>query len=105
MDTLSLEEGKDGSVRLRIRVQPGASRRAVRLSPEGEVRLAVTEKPKDGEANAAVAGYLARILGAPKRDIAVVGGLKSRNKTVSIAGLSPREVEMRLRAEAESVPT
>lgn len=101
MDTLNLEEGKDGSVLLRIRVQPGASRRAVRLTPRGGVRLAVTEKPKEGEANAAVAAYLARLLGAPKRNIAVVGGLKSRDKTVSIMGLRPDEVEMRLRAEAD----
>ena len=101
MDTLNLEEGKDGSILLRIRVQPGASRRAIRLIPGGGVRLAVTEKPKDGEANAALIAYLARLLGAPKRDIAVVGGLKSRDKTVSITGLRPDEVEKRLRAEAD----
>ncbi|MFP4192775.1 MAG: DUF167 domain-containing protein [Candidatus Hydrogenedentota bacterium] len=101
MDTLNLEEGKDGSTLLRIRVQPGAARRAIRLFPGGGVRLAVTEKPKDGEANAAVVAYLARLLGAPKRNIAVVRGLKSRDKTVSITDLRPDEVETRLRAEAD----
>ncbi|MFO7776450.1 MAG: DUF167 domain-containing protein [Candidatus Hydrogenedentota bacterium] len=101
MDTLDLEEGKDESTLLRIRVQPGASRRAIRLPPGGGVRLAVTEKAKGGEANAAVVAYLARLLGAPKRSIAVVRGLKSRDKTVSITGLRPDEVETRLRAEAD----
>ena len=95
-----MEEGKDGATLLRLRVQPGASRRGIRLLPGGGVRLAVTAKPKEGEANAAVVAYLARLLGAPKRSISVVGGLKSRDKTVSIAGLRPDEVEMRLRTEA-----
>lgn len=75
---------------------------AVRLTPRGRgdridglTRLAdgsaalqasVTAPPEDGRANRALLRLLAREWRLPRRDLAIVAGLKSRNKIVHIAG-------------------
>jgi uncharacterized protein YggU (UPF0235/DUF167 family) len=52
---------------------------------KARVRAAATE----GEANAALVALLARTLGVPARDVALVGGATSRIKRLSIAGHGP----------------
>ncbi|HRD52889.1 MAG TPA: DUF167 domain-containing protein, partial [Flavobacteriales bacterium] len=48
--------------------------------------------PVSGEANDAVCVLLAKCLGIPKRDVQVVSGEKSRDKIVSISGISPTRI-------------
>jgi len=78
-------------VRIAIRLTPRA--RADRL--EGIARLAdgaavlkvsVTAPPLEDRANDALLQLLAREWDLPRRDLALVGGRKSRNKIVRIAG-------------------
>ena len=75
---------------------------AVRLSPRGRadrldgiarladgaavLKAAVTAPPADGRANDALLRLLAREWGVPRRDLAIVGGQKSRSKTIHVAG-------------------
>ncbi len=48
--------------------------------------------PLEGAANEAVIALLARVLGIPRRYIAITRGATSRHKRVAIAGLSLAEV-------------
>ena len=92
-----------------IRLTPRA--RADRL--EGILRAAdgapllkasVTAPPAEGRANDALLGLLAKNWGVPRRDLAIVGGGKSRNKTVHVAG-DPTELLKRLGSFLPTLPT
>ena len=81
---------------------PDGLRLAVRLTPRGRadrieaivhsaegrpvLKLSVTAPPTEGRANDALVQLLAKEWRLPKRDIALVAGLKSRDKLVHIVG-------------------
>jgi len=78
-------------VRIAVRLTPRS--RADRIA--GIARLAdgaailkvsVSAPPLDGRANEALLQLLAEEWGIPRRDLAIVGALKSRSKLVRIAG-------------------
>jgi hypothetical protein len=48
----------------------------------------VAAPPVDDAANRAIVEYFARLLGLPKSGIRIVSGLKSRDKTLQITGMS-----------------
>jgi uncharacterized protein len=78
-------------VRVRLRVQPRARRNAVDglvAEADGSVALkvAVTQPPEDGKANAAVIALLAKALGLPKSAFAVVAGTADRCKIIHLQG-------------------
>ena len=80
-------------VRTRLRVQPRARRNRVDgLVAEADggvaLKVAVTEAPEDGKANAAVIALLADELGVAKAAISVVNGAADRRKLVEIRGNS-----------------
>jgi uncharacterized protein (TIGR00251 family) len=76
--------GRDGEVRLRVRVQPGAKRSGV-LGPHGDrLKLAVQAPPVDGKANEAVCGLVADLLQLPARAVVVESGATGRDKTLRI---------------------
>jgi uncharacterized protein len=84
---------------------PGGIRIAVRLTPRAGadrlhgithladgtpvLKVSVTAPPVEGRANDALLQLLAKEWGVKRSDLAVVGGLKSRNKLVCIAGDAP----------------
>ncbi len=84
------------SVRLTLRVSPGASRSAVvgRHGDGWKVRVAAA--PEDGKANDAVVRLLAENLALPTRDVEIVSGRASRDKTVAVTGIVSEELERRL---------
>ena len=51
----------------------------------------ITAPPVEGAANEAVTRFIADLLGVRKSQVEVVSGHKSREKTLSIAGLSDAE--------------
>lgn len=81
---------------LHLRVSPGAARSAVvgRHGDGWKVRVAAA--PEDGRANAAVVRLLADALALRERDVAIVSGRASRDKTVALTGIGPDEIERRL---------
>ncbi len=93
---MDITEHKDGSVHVRVRVQPRASRNQISLEPDGRIKVVLTAAPVEGAANKAVAEMVAGALGVAKSAVAVVKGDKSREKTLAIAGLKPEEVRVRL---------
>ncbi|MCE9558096.1 MAG: DUF167 domain-containing protein [Armatimonadetes bacterium] len=84
---------------LKVRVTPKSSREDVVV--EGElIRVYVRAVPADGEANQAVEKVLAKSLKVPKSAVEIVKGLSSREKTVSITGLTAEECIVRLQTKA-----
>ncbi len=74
-----------------MRLQPAARRDAIQgtvaLAGGGvALRVAVTEAPEGGRANAALIRLLARTLREPKGCFALVSGGKQRNKKVHLSG-------------------
>jgi uncharacterized protein (TIGR00251 family) len=59
-------------------------------------KVRVAAAPEDGKANAAVVRLLADALGMPARDVEIVSGHASRDKTVALAGIDLDETERRL---------
>ncbi len=84
---LDVREGPEG-VTFRVRVQPRASRTALTGTADASLRLALTSPPVEGAANAACCEFFAELLGVAKGKVAIVGGAKSRDKTVRVAGVS-----------------
>jgi uncharacterized protein (TIGR00251 family) len=87
------------SARLTLRVAPGAARSAVVGRHGSGWKVRVAAAPEDGKANDALVRLLAETLAVPERDVSIVSGRTSRDKTVELAGLRPEEIERRL-AEA-----
>lgn len=83
-------------VRIRVRVQPGASRSAV-LGWHGDaLRVAVTAPPVGGAANEAVCRLVAETLAVSRRAVRVVRGAASRNKVLSVTGADEAACRQRL---------
>ncbi len=84
---------------LDIRVQPRASRNAIEVDgerPDVKIIVRVTAAPESGKANDAVVALLAKRLRVPRRSIRIVRGHKSRNKRISMEGISTEEALGRL---------
>ncbi len=91
----------DGSVRLRLRVQPNAKRPTVRSPVDGRLGISVSAPPVEGKANARLRRFLASILGVSKSSVTVVRGEGSKLKTVVVRGVSPRRLVHSLHSAAE----
>ena len=86
------------SIRLRVRVSPGASRSHV-VGRHGDAwKMRVAAPPENGKANDALVALLAETLDVPRSSIEIAAGHSSRDKTVVITGLTEVDVEARLAA-------
>jgi uncharacterized protein len=86
------------SIRLTLRVSPGASTAGVigRHGPGWKLR--VSPPAEDGKANRAVLELLADTLHVPRRSLELLSGHGGRDKVVAVEGLSRAEAERRLAA-------
>lgn len=73
---------------LAVRVTPRASRNKIEASSGGPLRVWVTAAPTDGQANAAVCELVAKALGVAKSHVSVARGQASRDKVLTVEGLS-----------------
>lgn len=79
-----------GSVRVVVRVHPGAKRTEVGGSYDGALAVRVTARAVDGAATAAAVRALAEAFGVPRRHVVLIKGATSRTKVVDIAGADPQ---------------
>jgi uncharacterized protein len=98
---------RDG-LRVAIRLSPRA--KADRLSGVADagtggrvIKVSVTAPPEAGRANEALLQLLARTWQLPRRDLSIVAGSASRNKTVRVAG-DPRGLVERIMCAIASLP-
>ena len=76
------EEG--AAVLLSLHVQPGAARTQVSGTHGDALKIRLAAPPVDGKANAELVRFLAEAFGVPLRQVTIVRGETSREKTVRI---------------------
>ncbi|ORX89436.1 hypothetical protein K493DRAFT_318668 [Basidiobolus meristosporus CBS 931.73] len=88
---------KDGDTRLELHVKPGAKQNQI-TDIGDRVGVQISAPPREGEANRGVVEFVAEVLKVRKSNITIVSGLKSREKVVSIEGVTADEVIERIQA-------
>jgi uncharacterized protein (TIGR00251 family) len=76
----------DGTLLLRLLVQPRASRNELAGLHNDALKLRLTTPPVEGRANQAVIAFLAKRLHLPKSALTIKSGQQSREKQVLISG-------------------
>jgi uncharacterized protein (TIGR00251 family) len=92
-----LNRARDG-LRVVIRLSPrGKADRLLAIAATAKggrmIKAAVTAPPENGRANEALLQLLAQAWHVPRRDLSIVAGAASRNKTVHIAGDAQKLIE------------
>jgi hypothetical protein len=77
-------------------VSPGAAKPGIVGRHGAAWKVRVSQAPEDGKANAAVVRLLAETLELPSRDVEIVSGHASRDKTVAVVGIDDDEIDRRL---------
>jgi len=88
----------DGSLLLRLHVQPRAAANGLAGLQGDMLKLRLTTPPVDGKANQAVITYLAKLFHLPKSALTIKSGQQSRSKTVVITGADAHQVRSTLAA-------
>ena len=90
------------SFNLRVRVQPSSKRNEVRaIQVDGRIKVALAAPPVDDKANQALLKFLSGLLGIAKADIQISKGAISRDKLLTIAGISEVEAQTKLRQSSK----
>ncbi len=87
------------AAKLRVHVQPGAKHTRLLTFQDGLLRLKLAAPPIEGRANEALVALLSDVLDVAKGKIAVVRGHSSRDKLVSVEGLTDDDLQARLTAK------
>jgi uncharacterized protein (TIGR00251 family) len=91
-----LSDGRHGAA-LAIRVTPRASRNEiVEVLPDQTIKVRLTAPPVEGQANAALIEFLAKVLGVAKTRIEIVAGSGGRDKLVTIFDMESSEAQERI---------
>jgi len=85
-----------GAVTFAVKVHPRAKKNAITGELGDTVKVALTAPPVEGKANGACIEFFANLLKVPRSSITIAAGQSSRNKIIRVAGLSAREVRIRL---------
>ena len=83
---------RDGSVSFSVRVTPRAIRDAIEGEYQAALKVRLAAPPIEDRANDALRRLLAARLNVPVSAVRIVGGEKSRNKRVSVAGVTRAQV-------------
>jgi len=82
----------DGTVLIRLHVQPKASKSRIVGLHDDCLKIAIAAPPVEGKANKGVVKFLAHTLGLPGRDVSVQSGAQSRRKVVAVRALDATEI-------------
>ncbi len=85
-----------GEARISLHVYPNAPRNQLVGLNDGVLAVRVAAPPVRGQANRELVSFLSRLLGVNKSRLAIIRGHTSRNKLISVSGLSQAEVLRRL---------
>jgi uncharacterized protein (TIGR00251 family) len=87
------------AARIDLKVVPGSRTDEV-VGPHGDrLKVRVAAPPEDGKANAAVCELLARTLGIHPRQVSIIRGTTSAEKTARVEGLDASQLRARLTPE------
>ena len=90
-------ESADGGIRLRLRIQPRASRTEVTGEHAGAIKVKIAAPPVDGKANEECCRFLAKLLGVSAGSVEIVAGESSRDKIIRVHNISAERVREALR--------
>ncbi|QLB21045.1 YggU family protein [Vespertiliibacter pulmonis] len=93
MQAVELCENPHG-IRLRIFLQPKASRDQIVGLHDNELKIAVTAPPIEGQANAHLLKYLSKLFKVPKSSIVLEKGELQRHKQIFVP--SPKQVPVEI---------
>ena len=81
-------------IRIEVKVVPRAKKNQISgIMEDGRLKIRLAAPPVDGKANRALIKLLADTLKIPITDVAIISGLQSRNKTISIEGMNLEEYQ------------
>lgn len=83
-------------VEILLRVVPRASRTEVAGTVGDALKIRLNAPPVEGKANKALLKFLARRLGVRTSEITLLGGETSRNKRVTVTGMTAAHARKRL---------
>ena len=75
-------------VLVEVHVVPRASKTAIAGLHGGRIKVSLAAPPVDGAANDELVAFFAKALGRPKRDVELIRGETSRQKTLAIRGVT-----------------
>lgn len=77
---------------LDVLVVPRSSRTKIVGVHDQRLKVLLTSPPVDGEANAALIEFFAKLLGLKKQQITLVSGQTGRRKTLRLSGVDEKQV-------------
>lgn len=80
------------AVLIHVRVIPRARRTEISGRRGDAILVRLAAPPVDGAANAALITFLADLLDRPKRDITIVSGQLSRDKRITVSGMTAAQL-------------
>jgi uncharacterized protein (TIGR00251 family) len=83
--------------RVKIYVQPQASKTEVAGMFDGCVKVRLAAPPVDGAANRQLIEFVAAKLGISKSSVRLIAGASSRRKVLEVVGMSRETIELALR--------
>jgi hypothetical protein len=104
LDDFNITDAKRGAA-FTVRTVTRAQRdEIVGIQEDGTLKIRLTAAPTDGQANAALIKFLAERLGVPESTIEIVAGKETRDKWISVQGISPALVDERLKPDPNAAP-
>ena len=92
-----------GNVVFLVQVLPRSSQSRL-VGFQGDfLKIKITAPPVDGRANEECIRFLADVLGVKKDRVQITGGLKAKRKTITVQGLTKKDVEAVLAASLPAV--
>ena len=72
----------------------------VGIQDNNSLKIRLTASPNEGQANDALIKFLAERLSVPEANIEIVAGKDSRDKWISVSGITTAEAEERLQPDS-----
>ena len=82
--------------RLKVLVQPRASKTVVVGIHGDSIKIRIAAPPVDGAANEELIRFLAERLGVPRSAVTITSGQSSRRKVVNVEGITAAQAAQRL---------
>ena len=89
---VNIKETADGVI-LQVHVVPRSAKSEVAGVHGDALKLRIAAPPVEGQANKECIRFLSDILGIRKKQVIIVGGSKSKNKTIAIEGIRKKDIE------------
>lgn len=81
---VSVNELEEGVLEIGLLVKPGSKKEKIYVGPEGEVIVAISKRPVQGQANQAVVKSLGKKLGLAPSYLEIKSGAKSKIKVLRV---------------------